>query len=250
MPLVRERCTLPRIPIEGLHRVRGRRTLPRIPIEDLHGVRGRCTLFCCCVPDETQERLHGLIELDETALGKRKYNRGRRQRAGGVAWLQTILEVDESIGGRVAKRLRADLVPDRSFSTLSQNIQKHVQGSSSLQTDGWKGYSGIENVRSYSHDTVNHSETFVSVKRGRKVTINTLEGVHGALKYKAKALNLFRGVPTSHPSFASRVQELVFRFNLRKHKDLLFVYFLLLVSVFYPVQPVKDICEQFDRLSL
>ena len=193
LPRVRGRRTLPRIPIESLHRVRGRRTLPRIPIEDLHGVRGRCTLFCCCVPDETQERLHGLIELDETALGKRKYNRGRRQRAGGVAWLQTILEVDESIGGRVAKRLRADLVPDRSFS---------------------------------------------------------LEGVHGALKYKAKALNLFRGVPTSHPSFASRVQELVSRFNLRKHKDLLFVYFLLLVSVFYPVQPVKDICEQFDRLSL
>ena len=87
--------------------------------------------------EETQERLHGLIELDETALGKRKYNKGRRQRTGVVAWLQTILEVDESIGGRVAKRLRANLVDDRSFDTLSSNIQKHVQGSSSLsQMDG------------------------------------------------------------------------------------------------------------------
>lgn len=164
--------------------------------------------------------------------------------------MQTILEVDESIGGRVAKRLRADLVQDRSFDTLSSNIQKHVQGSSSLQTDGWKGYSGIGQVRSYSHDTVNHSKEFVAIKRGKKVTINTLEGVHGAIKYKAKKLNLFRGVPTAHPSFKPRVQELVFRFNLREKKDLLFVYFLLLVSVHYRLVSQENLCGQFERMQL
>ena len=64
------------------------------------GVRKTCQ--CPLFTEATQERLYGLIELDETALGKRKYNKGKRQRQGGVAGLQTILEVDESIGGRVA----------------------------------------------------------------------------------------------------------------------------------------------------
>ena len=105
-------------------------------------------------------------------------------------------------------------------------------------------------VCSYSHDTVNHSKQWVSKKNGRKVTINTLEGVHGAIKYKAKKLNLFKGVPTAHPSFPKGVQELVFRFNLREKKDLLFVYFLLLVAVHYPIVPQETLCEEFDRLSL
>ena len=33
----------------------------------------------------------GLVEADEMAIGKRKYQKGKRQRAGGVAWVQTIL---------------------------------------------------------------------------------------------------------------------------------------------------------------
>jgi len=154
------------------------------------------------------------------------------------------------MGGRVAKRLRAEIVPDRSFNTLSANIDKYVQGNSSVQTDGWKGYSGLSSLRSYKHDTVNHSKTFVARKSGKKVHINTLEGVHGALKSKARSLKLFQGIPTSHPTFASRVQELVFRFNLRQKKDLLFVYFLLIVAVRYPVGSVDDLCKQMKCVHL
>ena len=50
--------------------------------------------------DETKLGLAtGIVEADETAIGKRKYNGGKRQRSSGVQCVQTILEVDEKANG-------------------------------------------------------------------------------------------------------------------------------------------------------
>jgi len=40
------------------------------------------------------------VEGDEFAIVKRKYEKGKRQRSAGVAWVQSILEVEQSPSGK------------------------------------------------------------------------------------------------------------------------------------------------------
>jgi hypothetical protein len=70
------------------------------------------------VRTDREENLTNLVECDETALGKRKYQRGKRQRSTGTQWVQTMVEVEENMGKRTPKRLRAMLVDDRATGTL------------------------------------------------------------------------------------------------------------------------------------
>ena len=91
-----------------------------------------------------------------------------------------------------------------------------------IQTDGWKAYYSLDAEK---HDSVNHSKKFVSYRRGRKISINALEGTHGVIKRKARRLNLLVGHPTSQiSSLHAKLDELVFRFNHRDHPDLFFFF--------------------------
>ena len=55
--------------------------------------------------NDESPKLAGTVEADETALGQRKYNRGKRQRQDGPIWYQTAVEYDEyaRCGARKAK---------------------------------------------------------------------------------------------------------------------------------------------------
>ena len=48
---------------------------------------------------------------------------------------------------------------------------------------------------------------------GQKTTTNTIEGLHGVMKIKARRLNLFSGQPSKRRSMLRKIQELVFRIN-------------------------------------
>lgn len=97
----------------------------------------------CEYENELEDELEGpmvgngsLIETDETAFGKRKYNRGKRQRKGGVQWAQTILQVKENSNGtRTATKLREKLVADRTAATIQENLINEVDSSSRIQSD-------------------------------------------------------------------------------------------------------------------
>ena len=84
------------------------------------------------------------------------------------------------------------IVDDREKHTLQTNIINAVHPGIEVHSDGWKSYSILEN-QGFSHSVVNHKETFVAVSNGTKVTTNTLEGVHGVIKRKARKMNLFSG---------------------------------------------------------
>ena len=65
-------------------------------------------------------------------------------RKAGVEWIQTILEVGtDDNGKRFSKKLRASEVPNRYAAILQSHLAATVQPDSRLQTDMWKGYSGM-----------------------------------------------------------------------------------------------------------
>ena len=96
-----------------------------------------------------------IIEVDETHLHTRKYNRGRLLAAESKQfWV---------FGGceRITKRCFIVLVKDRTSDTLITEIQKHVNPGSIIISDKWRAYCKL-NEFGYQHYTVNHSENFIS----------------------------------------------------------------------------------------
>ena len=101
------------------------------------------------------------------------------------------------------------------------------------------------------HTQVNHSKEFVSRSCGVKTTTNTLEGVHGVIKIKARRMNLFLGSPSNSTSFQRKIQELVYRFNHRNiYSDDPFFVFLHLVAVYYPCCDDDDIEGRLSQFLL
>ncbi|KAF7696485.1 hypothetical protein CDIK_1836 [Cucumispora dikerogammari] len=77
-----------------------------------------------------------IVEVDETKLTKRKGN------VGGVP--ETIW----CLGGvcRVHKKFFYELVKNRSATILTDILKRHVKTNSTIITDEWRGYSGLEKV--------------------------------------------------------------------------------------------------------
>ena len=109
---------------------------------------------------EGNEQIGGpgvVIEIDETKIGHRKYQRGRLVDG---AWILGIIEPETG-------KYRLEVCPDnkRDSSTLLTLIQKHVRQGSIIHTDCWRGYSKLQD-NGYEHRTVNHSENFVDPSTG------------------------------------------------------------------------------------
>lgn len=120
------------------------------------------------------------VEIDETKLGKRKYNRGHR--VDGV-WIVVGIERTEQ------KKVFLIQVPNRSANILHEIIQRHVRPGSIIHTDLWRGYSNL-NELGMDHLTVNHSQTFVDPISG--ACTNTVEGINSGLKRKIPVRNRVR----------------------------------------------------------
>lgn len=118
-----------------------------------------------------------VIEIDETKLGKRKYNRGHR--VDGV-WV--VVGIERGTGGGIFLAP----VPDRTASTLRRVIEQHVRPGTQVHTDGWRGYTNLEEL-GLDHIVVNHSQAFVDPTTGG--CTNTAEGLNSGLKRKIPVRN-------------------------------------------------------------
>jgi len=119
--------------------------------------------------------LDGLVEVDETFLGKRKYEKGQRQRKNGAVIYQTAVEVEENDDfSRHAKRARAVFTPDKTKESFETNLTYLVAESADGQSDSHKSYSGLRNIF-HSHEMVNHRKEWVRPGILRPVTTNTIE---------------------------------------------------------------------------
>ena len=98
------------------------------------------------------------VQADESCVFKRKHGVGR------------ILELtpNEGVFGIVGDKpdglLFIQMVRHKDSATLQSIIKDHVKEGTTIFTDCWPAYNGLNGVNGFKHYTVNHSENFVEKK--------------------------------------------------------------------------------------
>jgi transposase len=172
---------------------------------------------------QDDEPLSGEVEVDETAwggkprLGEITGEPGADLSSAGGRWKsekkKTVFAMVER-GGRV----RADVVPSRKATTLQPHVVKYVLPDSTIFTDEWPSYSGLD--RQYTHRRVRHSE---KVYVAGDVHTQTIEGFFSNLK---------RGIAGTYHAVSSKwlpayLNEYAWRYNHRHDSRAMFRSLLL-----------------------
>lgn len=121
-----------------------------------------------------------VVEIDESVLVKRKYNKGRPLSQvwvfGGIERLSKKKFIIPLLDGNESMR--------RDKETLIPLIQRYIKPGSIIMSDCWAAYSRLSEL-GYRHHQINHSENFVDPS---DETIHTqcIERLWGSLKKKCK----------------------------------------------------------------
>lgn len=112
-----------------------------------------------------------IVEIDETLLGRRKYNKGHH-----VEGVWTMVGIERT----PERRAFCVVVERRDAETIRSVVRSKVREGSIVYTEEWRGYIGIDISCNVVHQTVNHSRFFRDPITG--VCTNTVEGLNRALK--------------------------------------------------------------------
>lgn len=153
-----------------------------------------------------RDRLSGWVEIDETWLGGWEQGVAGRKK-GDKALIVIAAEADgPGIGG-----IRMRPIQDASAGSLHSFVQDSIAEGSTLHTDAWQGYAGLEQ-KGYSRE--------ITVLGGRRREASTLlPRVHRvASLLKRWLLGTHQG-SVSHEHLVYYLDEFTFRFNRRKSKS-------------------------------
>jgi transposase-like protein len=149
-----------------------------------------------------EEKLSGVTEADEVYItcgkkgikqkDRKPRKRGLKQRGRGTA------ETDKPPVIGVVERenceIRLEVCPNATKQTCHEVIEKHVESGSTLNTDDWCGYTGLDE-KGFEHHTVCHSQDeYARDDDGdgiNEVHENTMEGIWSLLR---QWLRTYRGV--------------------------------------------------------
>ena len=98
------------------------------------------------------------VQADESCVFSRKYGVGRVLELTQQGWVFGVVE-DKPDG-----RLYIQMVRHEDAQTLQSIIKDHVANGTTIFTDGWSSYNGLNKVNGFKHYSVNHSEHFVEMK--------------------------------------------------------------------------------------
>jgi transposase len=156
-----------------------------------------------------QGPLDGDVEADEAYLGgKRAGKQGRG--AGGKAIVFAMQDRDGELISKV--------VPDAKGETLKREIEAHVVKGSTIHTDEWRAYHGLDE-RGYKHSKVRHGKGEYA-RDGSHV--NTVEAFFGILKRSIRSTH----IAVSPKHLPKYLAEFEFRQNLRHAPHLMFLRML------------------------
>ena len=144
--------------------------------------------------------LKDAVEVDESYFGARRV-RGKRGRG---AYGKTIVFGLLKRQGKVY----TEIVPDCSKATLQGIIRGHVEPSTVIHSDGWRGYDGLVDIGFDKHFRVNHgANEFANGERH-------INGIESFWSYAKRRLAKFNGVPKH--TFYLHLKETEYRFNHRR----------------------------------
>jgi transposase-like protein len=159
-----------------------------------------------------REKLCGTVEVDETLVGGVDKG-GKRGRGSQKSIVVIAIELHKPKGfGRVRMRF----IPDASAKSLADFICDVVQPSSTICTDGWRGYNNLKSL------DFNHEVTIVSTSEDQAHV--SMPGVHNvAALLKRWILGTHQGAFATY-HLQAYLEEYTFRFNRRlsKHRGLVF----------------------------
>lgn len=157
--------------------------------------------------------LDGDIEADEAYVGGARH--GKRGRgAGGKA---VVFAMQDRDGEMISK-----VIPNAKGETLKGEIEAHVVKGSTIHSDEWAGYRGVDKL-GYAHSTVDHGRKEYA-RDGSHV--NTVEAFFGIFKRSIRSTH----VAISQKHLPKYLMEFEFRQNLRKQPRLMFLRMLAFPS--------------------
>ncbi len=153
-----------------------------------------------------RELLSGMVEVDETLLGGE--HSGKRGR--GAEGKELVLVAVEDQGRKGMGRIRLKHIPNAKSTTLQKAISELIAPNSTIRTDGWKGYTGLEE-KGYTHVVTKHTENEPGIDPTPMVHLI-------ASLLKRWLLGTHQGAANfSHINYY--LDEYTFRFNRRKSKS-------------------------------
>jgi transposase len=166
----------------------------------------------------------GSVEADETWIGGKMRHSDRRKAAITGVQIGPHAKKRQTVLGMVERggKVRAIHVPSRYGYTLRSTIRRHVTLDSTVYTDDYAGYSGLE--RAYQHHSINHSH---KVYVDGHVHTQTIEGFFSLVK------NGIRGVyhVVSEKWLQGYLNEYAWRYNHRDDPRAMFKTLLLRSTV-------------------
>jgi len=149
-----------------------------------------------------RDRLSGTIEVDETYVGGLEEGLRGRQIEN-----KTLIVIAAQQDGTKIGRVRMKQIPDASSASLHAFIVASIEPGSTIVTDGWTGYSGLEAL-GYRHKAINLSKR-------RKSPSDLLPRVHRVVSLLKRWLMGTHQGAVSHVHLDYYLDEFTFRFNRR-----------------------------------
>jgi transposase-like protein len=152
-----------------------------------------------------RSKLEGIVEVDEVLIGGKKPGKRGRGAEG-----KSLIAVAVEVKGRKTGRVRLEKISDASGSSLKSFIERNIEPTSTIITDGWVSYSELEEM-GYMHKVQrsvakeDEEEILPNVHRIASLLKRWLLGTHQSYLNKNK--------------LGYYLDEYVFRYNRRTSKS-------------------------------
>jgi transposase-like protein len=176
--------------------------------------------------------LSGRVEVDETYYGGPEEDvRGREIEK------KTLIVIAAEERGRGIARIRMRRVKDASAESLVPFIVESAKPGSIIHTDGWEGYTGLEE-KGYRHEVT-------PIRGDKEAAVKLMPRVHIVASLLGRWLLGTHQGAVSHEYLDYYLDEFTFRFNRRtsRHRGKLFYRLIQQAAEIDPV-PYKRLCQQ------
>lgn len=161
-----------------------------------------------------RDKLSGVVEVDEAYIGAP--NIGGKRGRGAENKVMVVIAVE--VNNRKIGRIRMGVIEDASSESLHPFVESCVEAGSTIITDGWSGYNGLERK--------GYSQVIKSRKSADEE--NLLPHVHTIISLlKRWLLGTLQG-SCSKEHMGYYLDEYSFRFNRRKSKSRGMLFYRLL----------------------